>query len=118
MREQRVWPEHFGSPRPHQLLTKDLCIIKGNDFFVRGVIEIPVHDYKHEFGWGVWVSHKRENSELYRDNFESAAIGPFFGWLCTKIEFYPEPTLSLKRQPIIGEAAFAPNSPERITAPA
>ena len=77
-------------------MTKDLCIIKGNDFFVRGVIEIPVHDYEHEFGRGVWVSHKRENSELYRDNFESAAIGPFFGWLCTKIEFYPEPTLSLK----------------------
>jgi hypothetical protein len=23
-------------------------------------------------------------------------IGPFFGWLCTKIDYYPESTLELK----------------------
>ena len=37
---------------PNSLLTEDLCIIEGRDFFVHGVIEIPVHDYEHEFGWG------------------------------------------------------------------
>jgi hypothetical protein len=55
---------HIGSAAPYQwsdqlakdpqsLLTEDLCIIKGRDYFVRGVIEIRVHDYEHEFAWGV-----------------------------------------------------------------
>jgi len=98
---------HIGSAAPAQwsdklandptsLLTEDFCIIQARDYFVRGVIEIPVHDYEHEFGWGVWVSHKKENFETYRANSDSAAIGPFFGWLCTAIDYYREPTLSLK----------------------
>ena len=70
--------------------------MEGRDFFVRGVIEIPVHGYEHEFGWGVWVSHKQQNFETYREQSDSAAIGPFFGWLCTKIVYYPETTLELK----------------------
>lgn len=81
---------------PNSLLTEDLCIIEGRDFFVHGVIEIPVHDYEYEFGWGVWVSHKRENFEIYRAHFDTNTIGPFFGWLCTKIDYYPESTLELK----------------------
>jgi hypothetical protein len=98
---------HIGAPSPYQwadefqndpdsYLSDDLCVIQGRDFFVHGVIEIPVHDYEFEFGWGVWVSHKKENFEKYRDNFHSADYGPFFGWLCTKIEYYKEPTSELK----------------------
>ena len=81
---------------PDSLLTEDLCVIEGRDYFVRGIIEIPVHDYKFEFGWGVWVSHKRENFEAYRRNFDTAGIGPFFGWLCTKIDYFSTSTLELK----------------------
>ncbi len=78
------------------LLTDDLCIIENRDFFVRGVIEIPVQEYEHEFGWGVWVSHKKENFETYREHSDSAGIGPFFGWLCSEIHYYAQSTLSLK----------------------
>lgn len=81
---------------PKCLLTEDLCIIDGQDFLVHGVIEIPVRDYEHEFGWGVWVSHKRENFQTYREHFNTANVGPFFGWLCTEIDYYPEFTLNLK----------------------
>src|SRR4026209_2404546 len=98
---------HIGWAAPHQwadalandpdsLLTEDLCIIEGRDYFIHGVIEIPVHDYKHEFGWGVWVSHRKENFETYRERFDVPDIGPFFGWLCTSIDYYSEPTLNLK----------------------
>jgi len=98
---------HIGWDAPHQwtdsladdasnLLTKDLCIIEGRDYFVRGIIEIPVRDCKFEFGWGVWVSHKEENFETYRQNFNTPDIGPFFGWLCTKIDYFSTSTLELK----------------------
>lgn len=76
-------------------LTDDTCIID-EDCFIRGVIEIPVHEYPEPFGFGVWVSQKRENFETYRDNWNSSTIGPFFGWLSTQITYYAEDTLSLK----------------------
>ncbi len=77
-------------------LTPDVCIIDNEDYFIRGVIEIHVHDYPDGFAFGVWVSQKRENFYTYLDNFDSAAIGPFFGWLCTRIAYYPEDTQLLK----------------------
>lgn len=77
-------------------LTSDTCIIDDEDFFIRGVIEIPIHDYLENFGFGVWVSQKRENFLTYVDNFDSDEIGPFFGWLCTRITFYEQDTLLLK----------------------
>ncbi len=89
------WSDEYAND-PNSLLAEGLCIIEARDFFVRGIIEIPVHDYEHEFGWGVWVSHKKENFEIYREYFDTADIGPFFGWLCTKIDYYQEPTLGLK----------------------
>ena len=93
---------------PNSLLTTDLCIIEGRDFFVRGVIEIPVHDYEYEFGWGVWVSHKKENFATYRERFDTDAIGPFFGWLCTKIDYCPDTTLDLKTMAHYRGGGFRP----------
>lgn len=77
-------------------LTTDTCIIDDEDFFVRGVIEIPIHDYPESFGFGVWVSQNRENFYTYLANYDSSDIGPFFGWLCTNIEYYEEDTLLLQ----------------------
>ena len=77
-------------------LTSDTCIIDDEHFFVRGVIEIPVHDYSRRFGIGAWVSQKRENFFVYQDNLDSSEIGPFFGWLCTRVAFYEKDTLNLK----------------------
>ena len=77
-------------------LTSDTCVIDGEEFFIRGVIEIPVHDAAHPFGIGVWVSQRRDNFLAYVRSPESDQIGPFFGWLCTRIAYYPEDTLFLK----------------------
>jgi len=76
-------------------LTSDTCVIDGEHFFIRGVIEIPVHGEATPFGFTVWVSQKKENFETYVRHFESADIGPFFGWLSNRISFYPD-TLLLK----------------------
>ena len=62
------WPVHTDPLHQHcypfywaDVLAKDPnisdrrpCIIKGKTF-VRGVIEIPVHDYEYAFEWA-WVS--------------------------------------------------------------
>jgi hypothetical protein len=70
-------------------LTPDTCEIDGEYFFVRGVIQIPVHDYPQMFGFGVWVSLKKENFQTYLSNYNTADIGPFFGWLCNVIAPFP-----------------------------
>lgn len=76
-------------------LTSDTCVID-DDCYIRGVIEIPIHDYPESFGFGVWVSQKRENFDTYLANFNSDDIGPFFGWLCTNIAYYEGGTQHLK----------------------
>lgn len=77
-------------------LTSDTCIIDGEQFFIRGVIEIPVHRQSEPFGFGVWISQKRENFDTYLKHFDSAEIGPFFGRLSTRISCYAEDTRLLK----------------------
>ena len=74
----------------------DLCVIDDEYYFIRGVIYIPIHDYEHDFGIGVWVSQKKENFEQYVENPDTSDIGPFFGWLSNNIPFYSEDTVSLK----------------------
>jgi hypothetical protein len=78
------------------ILTSDTCIIDGRDYFIRGVIEIPIRHESRVFGFGVWVSQSKDHFEEYLRNFNSAGIGPFFGWLCTRIKYYKQDTLLLK----------------------
>src|SRR5262249_46724088 len=56
----------------------------------------PIRDHSERFGFGAWVSQKRENFLAYESEPESTEIGPFFGWLCTRIAYYPVETLALK----------------------
>ena len=77
-------------------VTEDACVIDDEDFFIRGVLRIPVLDHERDFAFGVWVSQKRENFLNYMADPDSDQIGPFFGWLSTEIRYYAESTLDLK----------------------
>ncbi len=89
-------------------LTSDACIIDGEDHFIRGVLEIPIHDHPRRFGFGVWVSQKRENFLTYMRNPDTAAIGPFFGWLCTRIAYYSGSTHMLKTRVHFRDGSLRP----------
>src|SRR5262245_13865025 len=54
------------------LLTPDICVIDDTNFFIRGVIDIPVYEYPKGFGFGAWISLKHENFVTYINNFNSA----------------------------------------------
>jgi hypothetical protein len=83
-REKRIWGN------------SDACVIDEEEFFVRGVILVPVRDQERNFGIGVWVSQKRENFETYMKNYDTPSIGPFFGWLSNRLPFYERDTWALK----------------------
>jgi hypothetical protein len=44
-------------------INDDQCVIDGEHFFVRGLVEIPVLDGDGPFAWGVWVSLSQTNFE-------------------------------------------------------
>ncbi|MFD4658879.1 DUF2199 domain-containing protein [Kitasatospora sp. NPDC058444] len=84
---------------PHSMLSSDQCVIRGEHFFVKGLIEIPVLGSEDVFSWGVWVSLSRSNfaraAELWEtDGRESEE--PYFGWLCTWLPVYEPDTINLK----------------------
>lgn len=79
-------------------LTSDLCVIDGQEFFIRGCLEIPIVNGDRPFTWGVWVSLSPRSFQRLGEIWDTPgreAEPPFFGWLCTALPLYPE-TLLLK----------------------
>ena len=96
-RPDPVWDVEESELQRRVKLTPDTCVIDDEHFFIRGVILIPILDTEEHFGFGVWVSQKRENFQIYLEHPEDATIGPFFGWLSTRIRYYrPADTYLLK----------------------
>jgi hypothetical protein len=81
------------------ILTKDFCVIEGEDFFIRCVLELPIVGAPEEqIGFGVWSSLSKDNFDTYVKSFnrgKQGHLGPWFGWFCNHLLGYPE-TLSLK----------------------
>ncbi|MFE2023089.1 DUF2199 domain-containing protein [Streptomyces sp. NPDC059499] len=93
-----VWDPSFESD-PGCLLSSDQCVIKGQHFFIRGLIEIPVIGSQDAFSWGVWVSLSKDNFARALDVWDTEgreAEKPYFGWLSTELTLYPESTTDLK----------------------
>lgn len=77
-------------------ITDDLCVLDDEHFFIRGVIEIPVHGEDEPFGFGVWVSQSREHFLHYKEHFHEHDFGPWFGWLSNELAYFQESTMNLK----------------------
>ena len=79
-------------------LSSDLCTIDDTDFFIRGVLDIPIKATEEVFAWGVWVTLSRPHFDRYVELFEVDAgpdDGPWFGWFSNRLPKYPD-TLNLK----------------------
>lgn len=80
-------------------LSADQCVIKGEWFFVHGLIEIPVVGSSELFSWGVWVSLSKQNYDRMAELWETPGREhepPYFGWLSTQLPVYSPSTLNLK----------------------
>jgi len=87
--------------RERSELSGETCVLDADDqchFFVRACLDIPIKGTQHTFTWSVWVSLSEksflEMSEHWEDPSRTS-LGPYFGWLCTKIPEYPD-TVFLK----------------------
>jgi hypothetical protein len=112
-KQYNTLPEGFACEAPHYWrqpaddepesrneLGSDFCMIDGEEFFIRGCVEIPVIGRQTSFIWGVWASLSRESFERAvalhdQDIIENEP--PRFGWFSNELSVYPS-TLSLKTQ--------------------
>jgi hypothetical protein len=79
-------------------LTPDQCVVDKQTFFIRGHIEIPIHDYPEPLSFSVWSSLSEKSFIHMSERWDSTDRGsdsPYFGWLCSPIAVYPS-TLHLK----------------------
>jgi hypothetical protein len=79
-------------------LTKDQCVVDEQHFFIRGHIEIPLHDYPETLAFSVWSSLSEQSFLHITDRWEAPdreQDEPYFGWLCSPIAVYPS-TIHLK----------------------
>lgn len=80
-------------------LGTDFRIVDGKDYFLRGVVEIPIRDSESVFIYGVWVSLSKKSFEranqIYHNDDACAAEPAFFGWFSNSMGDYPD-TINLK----------------------
>jgi hypothetical protein len=100
----------WSKKRHKTFLDEDYCAINDSDFFVRGLIHLPIIGAAETFRWGVWGSLSRENFEtllkMHKDP-RRIELSPMFSWLSTQLPEYPD-TLSLKMYAHIQEPDCCP----------
>lgn len=84
---------------PHSVLNGEQCVIRGEQYFVRARLLIPVTDADAPFEWGVWVSVGEETFRRMSEQWSSPGREyepPYVGWLATELPLYHPPTLRLR----------------------
>ena len=97
--------------RRKTFLDEDYCAINNDDFFVRGIIHLPIIGAAETFRWGVWGSVSRENFGALLKKHEDPKrieLPAMFSWLSTQIPEYPD-TLNLKMYAHIQEIGLRPH---------
>lgn len=98
-----------GNDSGKYFLDEELCQI-GSDYFVRGLIRLPIVGTDQHLVWGVWGSVSRENFRLLLENERSSKPGKLpemFSWLSTQIPEYPD-TLRVKMYAHFGKPGERP----------
>jgi hypothetical protein len=88
-------------------LSDDFCVLNGEHFMVRSVMEFPVRNCDRAWGFGCWTSLSKENFDKYVASFDSGMLddeGPWFGWLCNGIKglYTDDPSIPLDVYPQSG----------------
>ena len=74
------------------IIASDQCVIDGEQFYVRGCVELPVKGTDGVFLWGVWARvHERDYDEIaahWTTNGRENLIGPYKGRLANSLSIY------------------------------
>jgi len=88
------WMNEYESD-PRSKLSDDLCTIEQRDYFIRCILEVPIHGVEEGFLWGVWVTQSQANFDRYVETFRETPDNRTFGYFANRLPNYPD-TLSLE----------------------
>jgi hypothetical protein len=98
-------PDNYSAIRPAErdvraVLGTDQCVIDNEQYFLRGVIEIPIIGLDEVFLWGAWARVWQKDYEEMSDFWETPGrektIGPYKGRLNNNVPTYEPETFNLK----------------------
>lgn len=72
-------------------LSEDFCVIEGESFIVRCVLEIPVEGLETPFGFGVWSSLSKDNFLKYLEDFDEGIQSEgsaWSSWFCSHLGYF------------------------------
>ncbi len=70
-------------------LDDDTCVIDGDLFLIRTILQIPINGVSQPFTWGVWVSQSEASFQHYIGSFNRDQSGNgSFGWLAVTMPGY------------------------------
>ena len=78
--------------KPGSFLNEDYCVIDDRDFFVRGLIMVPIIGTLERFCWGVWGSLSKKGFDALMEfdaHKHDQKPPPMFSWLSNNISGYP-----------------------------
>jgi hypothetical protein len=100
----------------------DQCIIDGEVFMLRGLIEIPIHGLDDPFLWGVWASIFKQDYEEIDESWEEEGRetrrGPYKGRLVNELSIYSNSfnlRLTILVQPLGSRPLFRLEDPNPLT---
>jgi len=80
--------------RENGRLDSDLCFYEEEDgphFFIRVILEIPIHGITEPFTWGVWVSVSEKSFNHYIETYNEPSLEyGYFGYLCNSLSYYKD----------------------------
>lgn len=82
-----------GELRERCILTQDQCIIEGQQFFIKGRIELRVDNKPGNFSWNTWVQLDEKDFKRITDLWEDEnriLENPYEGKIATHLPPYPE----------------------------
>lgn len=91
--DERTYEPNSALRMEGNFLSEDFCVLDGEHFFIRSLLEIPVHGLDDSWGFGCWNTLSRTNFEKYVAGFDDGVCtddGPWFGWLTNQLKIYFE----------------------------
>jgi hypothetical protein len=73
--------------------TDDVCVIDDKEFYIRGILPLPVIDSTDEFRWGVWARVEEQDFKTYLKYWDGNIpenLLPLSGHLSGGMKDYPE----------------------------
>jgi hypothetical protein len=109
-------PMYWDGPRTDDdWLTEDLCVWTDDapkrNYFIRGVLHVPVLDAEQTLGYGVWASLSEDSFKRVTSLWDDPARveqPPYFGWMSNSLPGYPD-TRNLPLDVVVQEIEMRPS---------